>query len=291
MSATDAHLYSRKEIISWVNEILSTNYSSFPEVPAKDMALILYGVYASHLNPEEGLRKVPLQAVQFSGSITPNVIQKNAGHVLSVIKALSAEEDADSGATSPIDLNLSVADWLAGKAFVQELNMWRWIRTKAVNWNCTVPEIEGVIKRYLSGGISLKRSREREMETSPANAAAPATTSEQQMSFSPLVKMVKEDNEKEGQLVADMHENLQRTKAAVAALEETRHISQEDQKENALPVGTSSTSCQECSSVVSCILKGNLNTIRSLEDKRKRALEACINKDVVSLLSALQDIV
>ncbi|KAG5510788.1 hypothetical protein JKF63_07860 [Porcisia hertigi] len=105
-----------------------------------------------------------------SGSTSAVAQQRNAEHVLAMIRALSAEEahllrseasDTPTGGGSGNNNNntanvvlvlgpsLTPATWLSGGAFVEELKLWRWIRLMAERHRSSTTAIRRVIRAYL----------------------------------------------------------------------------------------------------------------------------------------------
>lgn len=171
---SEASQFSRAAIMSWANRILNTDYTNFAEVPAKDVALLLYGIY----DASQQTQKISLHDIQFTDNLTPTILLHNAQHVLQLLKTLSEAEakelnGMDSAVPSAnvykMDPNLSAVDWLEGKAFVEELKMWRWVRMKAETLGVAPDAVRAAIHTYLHGTTTAlsprAKSADRNLET------------------------------------------------------------------------------------------------------------------------------
>lgn len=127
--------------------------------------------------------------------------QRNAEHVLAMIRALSAEEAellrtapsnaisgpngcgaaseeseeqrrAAAGTAANVVLllgpSMTPTAWLSGSAFVEELKLWRWVRLMADRHRCTVASIGRAIADYLQHDGLGKGEAEALASTSPA---------------------------------------------------------------------------------------------------------------------------
>ncbi|CBZ24070.1 conserved hypothetical protein [Leishmania mexicana MHOM/GT/2001/U1103] len=106
-----------------------------------------------------------------SGTTSAVAQQRNAEHVLAMIRALSAEEaellrdeisetpTSGGGSTANVVLllgpSMTPAAWLSGGAFVEELKLWRWVRLMAVRHRSSVRAIRCAIHAYLQHEVGV----------------------------------------------------------------------------------------------------------------------------------------
>lgn len=152
---------TRSSILSWVNRIFHTDYDTFSQVPASNLALLIYAVVrGEHWQP-----LVSLQEIQFTAHPTPTVLLRNAQHVLKSIHRLSTpyeqkqEEHTNRTLgsqlhgypTTLLGPHVTPAAWVEGRAFIEELKVWRWLRLEAMKRNVAETWIEAEIQSYLKG--------------------------------------------------------------------------------------------------------------------------------------------
>ncbi|CAJ1017671.1 hypothetical protein, conserved [Leishmania shawi] len=117
--------------------------------------------------------------------------QRNAEHVLALIRALSAEEaellraeandsPARGGGNTAnavllLGSSMTPEAWLSGGAFVEELKLWRWVRLMAERHRISPRAIRRTIRAYLQheGGsvVSVVPAPAKEAHTSPPSCA------------------------------------------------------------------------------------------------------------------------
>lgn len=171
--------YTRTAVLMWVNDILSTAYPSFTAVPATELALILHGIFAH--NPH-ARRHLTLHMLDFRPHASPTACMHNVQHVLRMIHHLSADSALaprssrsphapasatgvadDSAAVSIVGPHLTAVDWMEGRAFVEELKVWRWVRVMAQGMQRSAATIRQAMSDYLHGtssGSDPKRVRQ-----------------------------------------------------------------------------------------------------------------------------------
>nr|CCC48072.1 conserved hypothetical protein [Trypanosoma vivax Y486] len=150
----DSNIYARSSILQWVRDVLDGDYSSFSDVEAKDVALLLHAIFN---NGNEGVSVVSLHDIQFCENPTSMVRFLNAKRVLALVQALSsslggkeAENKLDGSRVAPSSVgNMTAHAWLEGKAFVEELKMWRWIRVEAVRRGLGEHELKAKVQAFL----------------------------------------------------------------------------------------------------------------------------------------------
>ncbi|GET86164.1 hypothetical protein, conserved [Leishmania tarentolae] len=121
------------------------------------------------------------------GATSAVVQQRNAEHVLAMIRALSAEEAEmlhvvasetptnDGGATANVVLMLGPSmtpeAWLSGSVFVEELKLWRWVRLMAERHCSSARAMQRAIRAYLQHEVGVSPvapAPAEEGQTSPA---------------------------------------------------------------------------------------------------------------------------
>lgn len=168
--------------------------------------------------------------------------QRNAEHVLAMIRALSAEEaellrtcatiahDDDNNRNSSSSSNgsnggevaragntanvvlllgpsMTPTVWLSGCAFVEELKLWRWLRLMADRHRRTTPSIRAVIAGYLQQDVAYHPS---------AVPLVHVAAEKRQRSASPVPEQEKERNVK-GHGARDGHDEAQTETNAVVS--------------------------------------------------------------------------
>lgn len=341
-------LHTRASILQWANATLNASHASLSDVPAADVALLLYGILHEGANTDTVRSGAPtttasllsLQEIQFVSQPTPAVQRSNAQHVLAMIRRVSAagaslcdsDGRAAGGPLSPLPLSQHVVsasftatDWLNGKCPVEELRMWRWLRAVAVARCCTVDTIHANIAHYLrmgSGGSGGSRP----MSPAPtplqtlAVGEAPSSSVESTTPVSVQLNCgTSEEAAREGVLAVDeitvsdgrkrtrVEENhrdvvlpvvaaappqacafssstpttsVDHAKAAVPLIHDL-HTARDGFMENRV------TECAMCPTVFAMALQGNMALLEELEATRKRAIAACVKKDMTELLRTL----
>lgn len=158
-------MYTRTAVLAWANRILDGNYTSFTEIPASELALLLYGIVNSgRCNGEAKgcfLSPVSLQEVQFpsqgDAAVPDTVRTRNTEHILALLRKASSEaaELLSRDATMPqltVNDSLTAAVWLSGKAFVEELKIWRWVRALTEYRGVTEADVRREIQRFVVEG-------------------------------------------------------------------------------------------------------------------------------------------
>jgi hypothetical protein len=163
-----------------------------------------------------------------SASAVAMVQQRNAEHVLAMIRALSSEEaellrnvpvatvNTESGSDSKhicsgddhaecgdahvndnaanvvllLGPSMTPTAWLSGSAFVEELKLWRWVRLMADRHHRTVPAIRATILGYLQQDT--ETVAQRKVTQSSVSSAVPAGTEKRRRSDSPVPDVAKE---------------------------------------------------------------------------------------------------
>ncbi|AYU76338.1 hypothetical protein, conserved [Leishmania donovani] len=116
--------------------------------------------------------------------------QRNAEHVLAMVRTLSAEEAELSRAEASDTLtsggghaasvvlllgpSMTPAAWLGGSAFVEELKLWRWVRLMAERHRSSARAIRRAIRAYLQhevGVAAVARAPTKDSQTSSASCA------------------------------------------------------------------------------------------------------------------------
>nr|CCD16321.1 unnamed protein product [Trypanosoma congolense IL3000] len=183
----EGNIYARSAILRWAESILQGEYNSFTDIQAKDVAVLLYAIFNDSRTVGERVGPVvSLQDIQFCDNPTSMVRLLNAKRVLSLVQSLSScssevsaaagnDTNGDGGCLVSGGVgNMSACAWLEGKAFVEELKMWRWIRTEAFKRGLEANELTERVRTFLgrasgSGagdedavkklGLAAKRSR------------------------------------------------------------------------------------------------------------------------------------
>ncbi|KAH9584288.1 hypothetical protein LSM04_007709 [Trypanosoma melophagium] len=164
---TNGNIYSRASILKWVTDIFHGDYASFADVESRDVAVLLHAIFSGR--GEDGNREaasVSLHDIQFCKNPTPTIRFLNAKRVLSLVHVLSSstsnnncnEKETGSArfAQSAVG-NMTASAWMEGKAFVEELKMWRWIRAEAFRRRLEVRELESRVQAFLSGASDCSR--------------------------------------------------------------------------------------------------------------------------------------
>lgn len=180
----EGNIYARSEILQWVAEILQTEYGSFRDIAARDIAVLLYAIFNSVCKDgavDHGVADVvSLHDIQFCDNPTSMTCFLNAKRVLSMVQTLSSHTpetngEADSGGVNggrrvvPSAVgNMTVSAWMEGKAFVEELKMWRWIRAQAFQRGLDKQELARRVQAFLHG-------TEHHADAPPSSAVTTAT--------------------------------------------------------------------------------------------------------------------
>lgn len=185
------NIFARSAILRWAASILRSEYSSFTDIAAKDVAVLLHAIFNNHAgeNEENGGPVVSLHDIQFCDNPTSMTRLLNAKRVLSLVQSLSSSPaSTDSGGSGnegsrlvPTGVgNMTACAWLEGDAFVEELKMWRWIRDAAFKRGLEASELERRVHSFLGTRVDknvineegadalLSRKRPRGEETSGA---------------------------------------------------------------------------------------------------------------------------
>ncbi|ORC86444.1 uncharacterized protein TM35_000281600 [Trypanosoma theileri] len=176
---TDSNIYARAAILKWLTDIFHVNYSSFADVESKDVAVLLHAIFSG--SDEDGNREgtsVSLHDIQFCKNPTPTIRFLNAKRVLSLVHTLSSSmsnnnsNEKETGiarfAQSAVG-NMTASAWIEGKAFVEELKMWRWIRAEAFKRRLEVRELESRVQLFLSGASNSGHEEVAEVDGIQAN--------------------------------------------------------------------------------------------------------------------------
>lgn len=359
----DTSLYTRAAVTTWANTILEAEYGSITEVPPAALALLLYGLVNNNAKmitsaaPEPVVAPVTLQEIQFTPAATTAAVsaavpealqQRNAHHVVGLLRRVAAE--IGSGSAVPqltLSETLTGEAWVGGGAFIEQLKVWRWLRSLASHWCLSEDQIRRPITAFLTGtaagtktadtpltdhrkeaatageGNHVKRPRSsgNDCECSPAPEpqahrqrpeaqAAPASTDTSRAPVQAKPCAVRADDVPAG--VAD---SLWRAQSALAAalarpcagnepLATAAAGAPDSAGEAAsaahlvkLPdlsrlAGCESAadrpeSCSSCPAVFALALEANMAGIAKMEKARKRAIDACLRKDMTELISAL----
>ncbi|EAN95577.1 hypothetical protein C3747_31g185 [Trypanosoma cruzi] len=165
----EGSIYARVAILQWAADILHGEYASFGNIPAKDIAVLLHAIFNTPCEGGSmdtgGTALVSLHDIQFCQHPTPTTLFLNAKRVLSLVQTLSSSvvdgngdmnvAEGCGGCSRPLSLpavgNMTVSAWMEGKAFVEELKMWRWIRAEAFRRGLEKEELERRAQKFLHG--------------------------------------------------------------------------------------------------------------------------------------------
>ncbi|KEG09775.1 hypothetical protein DQ04_04671030 [Trypanosoma grayi] len=156
----EGKIYARAAILQWAAGILQSEYSSFSDIAAKDVAVLLHAIFNKPDVDGEGA-VVSLHDIQFCENPTSTTRFLNAKRVLSLLQTLSSstsdancEGSASGGRLAPSVVgNMTASAWLEGKAFVEELKMWRWIRAEAFKRGLGKDELGSRAQAFLKGAV------------------------------------------------------------------------------------------------------------------------------------------
>ncbi|RNF27434.1 uncharacterized protein Tco025E_00296 [Trypanosoma conorhini] len=167
----EGSIYARVAILQWAAEIFHRKFGAFGDFSASDIAVLLHAIFntpsSGCAGETAGSLVVSLHDIQFCENPTPTTLFLNAKRVLSLVQTLSStagdgssERNAADGCcgvggcrppSPPAVGNMTVSAWMEGKAFVEELKMWRWIRAEAFRRGLEVEQLELRVQAFLRG--------------------------------------------------------------------------------------------------------------------------------------------
>ncbi|EKF27345.1 hypothetical protein MOQ_008933 [Trypanosoma cruzi marinkellei] len=179
----EGSIYARVAILQWAADILHGEYASFGNIPARDIAVLLHAIFNTPCEAgsmdSEGTVLVSLHDIQFCEHPTPTTLFLNAKRVLSLVQTLSSSvvdgngdmnlAEGCGGCSRPLSPpavgNMTVSAWMEGKAFVEELKMWRWIRAEAFRRGLEKEELERRAQKFLYGAADPSKAPSHECTT------------------------------------------------------------------------------------------------------------------------------
>ncbi|RNF04239.1 hypothetical protein TraAM80_05506 [Trypanosoma rangeli] len=174
----EGSIYARLAILQWAAAIFHREYGVFGDISASDIAVLLHAIFNTPCKGDSVITGksavVSVHDIQFCENPTPTTLFLNAKRVLSLVQTLSScavdgnsdKNVADSccgvggGGCRPLPPlpppavgNMTVSAWMEGKAFVEELKMWRWIRAEAFRRGLEIEELERRVQAFLRGAV------------------------------------------------------------------------------------------------------------------------------------------
>ncbi|CCW60215.1 unnamed protein product [Phytomonas sp. EM1] len=326
-------LYTCAAITEWANTIFRTSHESLIQFQPKDVALLLYGILKAHATlvqsehpPTEDFSALlsccSLQEIQFQANPSATTQLRNAEHVLSVVRRVSSglaargafPSSSSSSSSAPssspssasrafgvIGETLTAEVWLDGRAFVEELKLWRWLREIAVRLDSTVVGIQHAVQAYLGAACTSVLGEKSGAPSRPfeaiegdfnsvKNAAEGAKETregvEKTVKLLPAAKKFRlegetaidsgaADGDRRGDLFLKLKEALGIAKANPPGGEGANL----DKRTEVV--------CSTCPLIFAQALQGNLEYLKTLESQRRAALAACGKKNITELLAIL----